>query len=136
MWLAAQGWKLATGGAAIASIILGFLLAQTYFENRQLVRQVEVAAKQASVLQANLAQSHTNTATLQVNLDRQNLALRTQELEATTRLRETEQALEAARRESKEQAARLRKILATPPKGASVEDRYEDIDRRLLESLK
>ena len=134
-WIAAQGWKLATGTAAIASIILGFLLAQTYMENRHLVHQIEVAATKASELQANLAQSRTNGATLQVSLDRQNLALKTQKFEAEQRLQEVEAALEATRRENRQQAERLRKILATPPKGATVEDRYNDIDRRLLESL-
>lgn len=135
-WLLSQAWKLATGGAVIASVVLGFFLAQTYIENRQLVRQIEVATQEAMDLQADLAQSHTNTATLQVNLDRQNLALRTQEAEAEARLRVTEAALEEVRKQNKEQAERLRKILAVPPKGATVEDRYEDIDRRLVESLK
>ena len=139
-WLLKQAWKLATGGAAILSVLLGLALTASYLENRQLVRQIELAEKRINDPKtgyaARLAQSHTNEAQLQFNLDRQNQVLRSQESEAKVRLGATQQALNEAQKRSKDQAVLVRQLLAIPPKGDTLEDRYRDIDNRLLESLK
>lgn len=134
-------WKSATFGAAIVAAFLGLALTQSYLENRHLVQQFAQSERRINdpdtgyVVQ--LAQSRMNAAGLKVSLDRLNVTLLEQASVAKTRLLETSKALDEAQRKNKENEARIRRLLlATPPKGNTLEDRYEDIDKRLLESLK
>lgn len=134
------GWKLATGTAALVAVLLGFALTQSYLENRYLARQIELADKRINDpktgFQARLAQSHTNAATLATSLNVQSSAMIKSQSEAEIRLAETEAQLALAHRQNKEQLAKILKLLATPPKGVTILDRYSDIDNRLMESLK
>lgn len=135
-----QLWKFATGGAAIISLCLTIALTMAYLENKVLNHQIELADHRVNDpkvgLVALLAQSETNVATLRTTLTRTTEVLTRQVLADQFRLTQISAQLADTQRENHRKQIVIERIMALPPKGLSLEDRYEDIDRRLLETLK
>lgn len=138
-FLAGRLWKIATGAAGVICLTLAALLMSSYFENRSIARQNAELARRINDPKtgyiAQLAQSHTNEATLKVQVAEQNLTITKLSAESTARLKAAEARVAAAN------AARLiaeRKVaafLATAPQGATLGDRFRDIDARILKDL-
>lgn len=136
----AQIWKIATGGAAIISIVLGIALTMSYMENRSLISQVAKAERSINDPKTGyvvrLVQCRTNAAALQVALDKQTRALKDRAASDASALQSVTDQLRDTQRRNRERGENTQRVFALPPKGVTLEDHYEDIDKRLLETLK
>jgi hypothetical protein len=139
MILSGQLWKFATGGAAIIAVGLGIGLTYAHIENRVLRHRVEVV--EASITDpktgyvARLAQSETNVATVTEGLKAQNTALAMRAAVDTRNLVRVTAQLKDIQRDNRKKDIQIQRFLALPPTGSTLEDRYSDIDRRILETL-
>jgi len=135
-------WKLATIGAGVVAALLGFFLISAHLENKSLNTQkaelVDRIENPQTGYVARLAQANANVIELRTAIERQNVVIRQREGEA----REAQANLESLRAQLREAQARsadlnrrLQRFLATKPQGATLEDRVNDIDRRVLEDL-
>ena len=137
---AGQMWKFATGGAAIISLGLTIALTMAYLENKVLSHQIELTDHRVNDpkvgLVALLAQSETNVATLRTTLTTTTEVFTKQAQVDRLRLSYVSAQLVSTQRDNRRKQIVIERIMALPPKGNSIEDRYNDIDRRLLETLK
>jgi hypothetical protein len=132
-------WKLAFGGATIMTLILSALLMASYFENRSLSSQRDELAQQINDPKtgyiAQLAQSRTNVAQLQLALTNQNEAYQKLKNDSDVALKASAIKLQAAKTETKIAERKLGQFLSTKPQGSSLEQRIQDIDQRALREL-
>lgn len=132
-------WKLATGGAALLTIILSAFLLSSYFENRDLMSQRNELAKQINDPKtgfvARMAQAQTNIETLKATVESQNTAYRNLSQQSEARLASLRAEVVAAQKREQIVSQKLQQFLATKPQGATLEERIEDIDRRALSEL-
>jgi len=131
--------KLAVGGAAIALLIASFFLLQAQMENRSLTKlnnQLDARINNpATGYVVQLAQANTNVATLKTAVERQNVTIRTNAATADRQMAALNVALASAERRNVGLRADAARILNTPPKGNTLEQRVLDIDKRVLETL-
>ena len=139
-FLSGQLWKFATAGAALIALGLSLALLNASIENRSLTKQITVAEKRINDpktgLVVRLAQAETNVVTVRVALTRQNEQLKQHSAQAEARLALLSAQLSDTQRRNRRNLDKINKLMALPPQGPQPIDRYEDIDRRLVESLK
>lgn len=139
-FITGQLWKLMTGAAGVLTLVLAFFLFQANIENRTLTRQIQVTDKRVNDpkngLLVQLERERINTVTVREGLTRQNNSLRAQAAEDARNLALVSSQLATTQRENRQNLERITKIMALPPQGSLPIDRYDDIDRRLLETLK
>lgn len=132
-------WKVATTGAAVLAAVLGTLLALAYLDNKALSQQIAVTEHRINDpkvgLVAQLAQAETNVVTVRTALTRQNAVLVARGRADAERLARVSDQLFDTQRQNRERLVIIDRLMALPPKGDSLIDRYNDIDRRLLETL-
>lgn len=136
-------WKLATIGAGVLAAILGFFLFTSTLENRSLTKQklelVDRIENPHTGYVARLAQANANVVELRTAIQRQNTIIRERENEARQAQAQLEQLrtrLAAAQRETAQMQERLRRFMATPPRGNTLEERVRDVDNRIMEDLR
>lgn len=132
-------WKIATGGAAILALVLGFFLLTTTLENRSLTKQrdklsLSITDPNTGYI-ARLTQSRTNVVTLEGAIKTQNEAYEKQSKAAQAELARLKKELSAAQAETRASERRLSQFLATKPKGNTLAERVTDIDNRVLKDL-
>ena len=132
-------WKAVGIGAGVVLAIAAFFLFQAQMENRSLTKlnnQLDARINNpATGYVAQLAQANTNVATLKTAVERQNVTIRTNAATADRKLAALNVALAGAERRNVGLRADAARILATPPKGNTLEQRVLDIDKRVLETL-
>ncbi|MEG3175846.1 hypothetical protein U1872_06360 [Sphingomonas sp. RB3P16] len=133
-------WKLAAGVGSVALLALAGFLAYAQIQNYQLN---SVNAKldaqindPTTGLLVSVAQCRTNAATAIGGLTAQNGILDAQAKSDAIKLADTTRRLAIAQAETKKAEAQAAVLLATPPRGATLLARVQDVDARLLESLK
>lgn len=129
-------WKIATGGAALACLVLISLLTSSYFENRDLLKQrsvlIESINNPKTGYVAQLAQAHTNEATLTLQVKHQNDEYDKLSKKSQADLAASEARLAKVQAENKAMDKKLASFLATKPQGPTLEDRVRDIDARAM----
>lgn len=134
-----QLWKLATGAAAVALLVLGFMLTTSYLQNRDLSKQRDVLSARindpATGYIAKLAQARTNVETLKVEVERQNAAYDKLSVESQAALKAAQARLAAAQAETRALERKVAGFLATAPKGATLDERVRDIDERAMKEF-
>ena len=137
---AGQMWKFMTGGAAILSLGLSIALVVAHIQNKSLERQIETSRLRIedprTGLVALLAQAETNVATLHTTIKTNNETYQRRSQADADRLAKVSLQLEETQRDNRKRQQILDRVMILPPRGSSLEERYEDIDRRLLEMLK
>lgn len=132
-------WKAAGIGAVVILAVASFFLFQAQMQNRSLTKlntQLDARINNpATGYVAQLAQANTNVATLKTAVERQNVTIRTNAATADRKLAALNVALAGAERRNVGLRADAARILATPPKGNTLEQRVLDIDKRVLETL-
>ena len=133
-------WKIGAvvGGIGMVGCAVALLFA--HIENRHLTKVNDNLDRQINAPKvgyvARLADAEHNTALLKGEIVKVNGKLKQQADESARKLAETTAIVARVQRENvtlKQQAARL---LATPPKGDTLEARMRDVDARVLEGLK
>lgn len=122
-------WKLATGVAAVVSLSLGIALTMTYLENRRLEDRIEVVTR-------NLNQARANENTLQAGLDSQNRAMELKAAADARVLTAVNAQLKKTQEDNRKLSLRIKNYMALPPRGVTLEQRVDDIDKRFMETLK
>jgi hypothetical protein len=132
-------WKAAGIGAVVILAVASFFLLQAQMENRSLTKlnnQLDARINNpATGYVVQLAQANTNVATLKTAVERQNVTIRTNAATADRQMAALNVALAGAERRNVGLRADAARILATPPKGNTLEQRVLDIDKRVLETL-
>ena len=132
-------WKAAGIGAVVILAVASFFLLQAQMENRSLTKlnnQLDARINNpATGYVVQLAQANTNVATLKTAVERQNVTIRTNAATADRQMVALNVALAGAERRNVGLRADAARILATPPKGNTLEQRVLDIDKRVLETL-
>lgn len=134
------GWKGGTIAASFAMVVLGGFLVMAQLENRHLSKvnaNLDALINDPKVgYVAKLAQAETNTATLKLGLERQRDSWKAEATKNARLLAETTARLAAAQDETRRAERQVGALLATKPRGATLEARVLDVDQRLLETLK
>jgi hypothetical protein len=133
------GSRLFSIGASVSLLLLGALYAYALLDNRHLNRvNAELESKINHPVTGyvhRLETAKTSAATLQTSIERQNAAFTAQSRAAAEQLADTRRQLVEAKKATKRAEAKAAVLLATPPKGNTLEERIEDIDARIMESL-
>ncbi|ESQ85395.1 hypothetical protein AEAC466_04315 [Asticcacaulis sp. AC466] len=82
-----------------------------------------------------LTTCQANEATFRVAIDQQNKSFMALKTDSATRLAAAEQQVSAAHAAARAERTKFDRIMAAPPQGKTLLERYEDVDRRLLETL-
>lgn len=134
-----QLWKIATGGAAIALLVVSALLMSSYFERKDLTSQRQALYTQINDPKvgfiAQLAQARTNVETLKAEIEVQNAAYDKLSAESKALLAQKTTELAAAQAETKTMELKLHGFLATKPKGDTLDERVRDIDSRGMSEM-
>lgn len=128
-------WKIFTGIAAAASLVLAFFLLLAHAETRSLTKTVANRDATIKTLNADVAREQQNAATLTSTLKQVRADLEAKAAADAAKLAETTAALKTAQANTvaaRASAARL----AAPAKGDTLDARVRDVDARLLETLK
>ena len=138
-WLRAQAWKVGAVGAGGAALLLGGCLIATSIELHQVEKRRDALHdeihNEATGYVVRLATLRGNVAALDQGLSRQSESIYRLGAESATKLAAAEQAIAAAEGRLTKAQTSATKLLA-PAKGADDCERFRDIDRRLLETLK
>ncbi len=133
-------WKIAAGAGVAILVIASFFLFQAQMENRHLTKlnaQLDARINNPTTgLNAQLAQARTNSLQLESALATQNQRLREQATESNARLTALTARLTEIQRQNRQLAADRARIMATPPRGTTLDERVRDIDTRVLETLR
>jgi hypothetical protein len=133
-------WKLAAGAGIVSILIISGFLAYAQIENRHLAAvngQLDSRINDPKTgLLVTVAQCHTNAATAVGAVKQQNTALVEQSKKDQAALTETTRLLAIAQAQTKKAEAQAAVLLATKPRGATLEARVKDVDARLLETMK
>lgn len=132
-------WKAGAIGAVLVSLVIGFFLISTTMENRQIGKERDKLALSINDPKtgyiARLTQARANVAELENAIVVQNTTFKKQSEEARLSMEKLKKELAAAQRRSLEAERRLAVFMSTKPQGATLEDRVNDIDRRILKDL-
>ena len=139
-WLQAQMWKLGTLGASAVALCLGVALALSAAQKHQM--EGDRAKLDAAINNpqtgyvVRLAQCRANVTDLEQSIEQQNARISAVEAGSAQRIATAETAVQRAREATRAANTRVTAILSAAPKGATVCERVEDVDRRFLEMLK
>lgn len=135
-----QWWKLAFGLAALTSVVIGVLLVKSQIENRVIVADKQKLERQITDPKtgyiARLTQAQANNVVLEHSVATQNAAMKKLKDDSAAKLLETQRQLAAVQAENRDIMAKMHQFMAQKPRGATVEERVVDVDKRFLETLK
>jgi hypothetical protein len=133
-------WKAATIVAFLASLVVGYFLIQSGFENKQITKERDRLALTITDPKtgyiARLTQANANVVILQKAIETQNIAFTKQSEASKVELRRLTKELALAQAKSREAERRLAEFMSRKPQGATLQDRITDIDNRVLKDLK
>jgi hypothetical protein len=129
-------WKVATGLAGVATLVLGFMLISAQIENRVITKQRDQLTQQITDPKtgyvARLTQANANVAVLQTAVAEQNTKYEKLSRDSKAALAASEARLAAAQARTRTMQKKLDGFLATKPQGVTLEDRIRDIDTRAM----
>lgn len=133
-------WKLAAGGGILLLLAVSGLLAYAQIQNHYLAgvnaKLDDRINNKSTGLLVTVAQCRTNAETAIGGIQHQNALLLAQSDKDKAALAETTRLLAIAQAQTKKAEAQAAVLLATKPRGATLEARVRDVDARLLETLK
>lgn len=139
IFLEGKVWKLGMILVGALSLVLTVLLTMSYFENNNLIKQrtaiMDTINNPDTGYIAQLAQSRTNARTLTSVIAEQKASFETKAAQREAVLAATSAQLARAQAETRDMERKVGSFLATKPKGVTLEDRINDIDRRALKEL-
>lgn len=132
--------QLIVGGLGIALVSsIGFNVSQT-LDKRDLKTQVSTLDKQINDPETGfairLANCRQNVSNLRTGINEQNASIAANAARGATAVAEAAQAVAEAQNKTAKAQRQAADILSRPPSGSTVCEQVEDIDRRIMGSLK
>lgn len=128
--------RMAGPVAAAAALALGVALGVALFQRNDARQQRDDLQTTLTETQGTLAACQTNARSLMAGINAQNLRIIALGRESEARIATARQQVETANRATAAANVRIGRFLSAPPSGATACERVDDVDQRLLESLR
>lgn len=133
-------WKIGAIVAIIISLAIGAFAVKTQIESNQVAKQRDQLQRSISDpvtgYIARLTTAQNNVVVLEKAVERQNTELRRQSAESKAQLDRLRIELRVAQAQTRVYQGRVKELMAKPIKGNTPAERYDDVDKMIMEDLR